>query len=73
MSCFCCDIIVREISPKYVFGEKKYGRRTKPRDDTFILNQLELTQDLNNSIPLSPKKLEYIDVRVKCLFYSSLH
>lgn len=53
---------VREISPKYVFGEKKYGRRTKPRDDGFILNQLEITQDLNNCILLSPKKLEYSDI-----------
>lgn len=49
--------IVREISPKYVFGEKKYGRRTKPRDDSFILNQSEITQDLNSSIQLSPRKL----------------
>jgi len=60
--CFFSYVTVREISPKYVFGEKKYGRRTKPRDDGFILNQLEITQDLNNCILLSPKKLEYVDV-----------
>uniref|UniRef100_A0A2S2QE35 Ninein n=1 Tax=Sipha flava TaxID=143950 RepID=A0A2S2QE35_9HEMI len=53
---------VREISPKYVFGEKKYGRRTKPRDDSFTLNQSEITQDLNSSLPLSPRKLEYVNV-----------
>ncbi|XP_060881527.1 blastoderm-specific protein 25D [Metopolophium dirhodum] len=53
---------VREISPKYVFGEKKYGRRTKPREDSFILNQSDIIQDLNNSIPLSPRKLEYIHI-----------
>lgn len=50
---------VREISPKYVFGEKKYGRRTKPREDSFILNQSDITQDLNSGIPLSPRKIEY--------------
>lgn len=55
-------VTVREVSPKYVFGEKKYGRRTKPRDDSFILNQSEITQDLNNTILLSPKKLEYVNV-----------
>lgn len=53
---------VREISPKYVFGEKKYGRRTKPRDDSLILNQPEIPQDLNNSI-LSSQKQEYVNVR----------
>lgn len=52
---------VREISPKYVFGEKKYGRRSKPRDDSFILNQPEITQNLNSSI-LSPQKQEYGNV-----------
>jgi len=55
-------VIVREISPKYVFGEKKYGRRTKPREDSFILNQSDITQDLNSSIPLTPRKLEYVHV-----------
>ncbi|XP_022177383.1 blastoderm-specific protein 25D [Myzus persicae] len=53
---------VREISPKYVFGEKKYGRRTKPREDSFILNQSNISQDLNSSIPLSPQKLEYVHI-----------
>ncbi|VVC45976.1 Hypothetical protein CINCED_3A002905 [Cinara cedri] len=52
---------VREISPKYVFGEKKYGRRTKPRDDSFILNQSEITQDMNSSI-LSSQKQEYVNI-----------
>lgn len=58
---FSC-LTVREISPKYVFGEKKYGRRTKPRDDSFILNQSNISQDLNSSLPLSPRKLEYVNV-----------
>lgn len=53
---------VREISPKYVFGEKKYGRRTKPREDSFILNQSDIVQDLNSSLPLSPRKLEYVHI-----------
>ncbi|XP_050435972.1 ninein [Adelges cooleyi] len=52
---------VREISPKYVSGAKKYGRRSKPRDDNYIISPLQSSPNdmKNNCMSFSPRKLEY--------------
>ncbi|XP_058826455.1 ninein isoform X2 [Topomyia yanbarensis] len=36
----------REVSPKFIVGTKKYGRRSRPRDD---INGLDTSSDLSNS------------------------
>nr|CAH7734877.1 unnamed protein product [Callosobruchus chinensis] len=54
----------REVSPKYVYGSKKYGRRSRPRNDdvnTIFDDQNEITnktpvQRSNSQIEVSHKK-----------------
>lgn len=54
-------VIEREVSPKFVFGQKKYGRRSRPesseQDDETVddTDDEDNTADCDTFLPPSPK------------------
>ncbi|XP_055539809.1 blastoderm-specific protein 25D isoform X2 [Wyeomyia smithii] len=47
----------REVSPKFVVGAKKYGRRSRPRDDTTALDtSSDFSNSDNESVPSNQQK-----------------
>lgn len=40
----------REVSPKFVYGSKKYGRRSRPRNDEVVLEELNENMNYTNKI-----------------------
>lgn len=54
-------VIEREVSPKFVFGQKKYGRRSRPesseQDDETVedSDDEDNTADCDTFLPPSPK------------------
>lgn len=50
----------REVSPKFVYGSKKYGRRSRPRNDDTdtIVTDLNVKSPTNNSVQRSNSQTE---------------
>lgn len=60
----------REVSPKFVFGKKKYGRRSRPEstDQDWTVEEDENVEDSESEVfvPVEDKTKEMTVVCVKC-------
>jgi len=63
----------REVSPKFVFGKKKYGRRSRPEstDQDWTVEEDENVEDseLEVFVPVEDESKEITVVCVKCQHY----